>query len=331
MDISSPSTQLRPRLNWRSPLAQAALLLLAIAVAAAASSAEESSGGELSLEEAAQKANNPLSDVWLLIVENDTSLLGGRDVPGYETSNVTLLEPVLPVPIFEQKWNLIFRPIVSIISSPVDKRAGKLFGKSSSEIAGIIGSTDPQDFVYGGERTTGLGDSVLLTLLGPNRDDGFVWGLGVTQIFPTATDEVLGQQKWQIGPAALAVRLGKDHGGLGIDNWNIGVLAQQWFSYAGDGDREKQNQANIQYFINWKMNATQLVGMTPNITIDYNKRLKEAVSFPIGLGTIGMFRIGRLPFRWGVEAQYFAVQRDDAGPRFNFKVFLAPIIANPFK
>ena len=100
-----------------------------------------------------------------------------------------------------------------------------------------------------------------------------------------------------------------------VANWNIGVLAQQWFSYAGDGDREKQNQANIQYFINWKMNATQLVGMTPNITIDYNKRLKEAVSLPIGLGTIGMFRIGRLPLRWGVEAQYFAVQRDDAGPR----------------
>ena len=46
---------------------------------------------------------------------------------------VTLFEPVLPVPVFDQKWNLIFRPIVSIVNSPVDKRAGKLFGKSSSE------------------------------------------------------------------------------------------------------------------------------------------------------------------------------------------------------
>ncbi len=154
MDTSFPSTQLHRRLNWRSLPAQAALLLLALAVVATASAAEETSSGELSLEEAAQKANNPLSDVWLLIVENDTSLLGGSDVPGYETANVTLLEPVLPVPVFEQKWNLIFRPIVPIISTPVDKRAGKLFGKSPSEIPGVLGGTAPGDFVYGGQRTT---------------------------------------------------------------------------------------------------------------------------------------------------------------------------------
>ncbi len=150
-------------------------------------------------------------------------------------------------------------------------------------------------------------------------------------IFPTATEDVLGQGKWQAGPAALAVRLGKEHGGLGIENWNIGALVQQWWSYAGDSDRGSTDQMDIQYFLNWKMNATQLIGMTPNIRINWNADSGDRLSLPAGLCTIGMFKVGRLPFRWGVEVQYYVIQPDAAGPEWNFKVFLAPIILNPFK
>ena len=283
-----------------------------------------------SMEEMANKANNPLSDVWLMLVENDTSILGGDDVPGNEIMNVTLIEPVMPVPVFDQQWNLIFRPVIPIVSAPIDEDAGKLFGRSNAEIAASPALAAIASDIYGG-RTSGLGDSLLLTLLGPNRNDGFVWGGGVTQIFPTATDDVLGQEKWQAGPAALALRLGKEHGGLGIENWNFGVLAQQWWSYAGDDDRDSTSQANIQYFINWKLNATQLIGMTPSITVDWKADSGNKLSFPIGLGTIGMFRLGGIPVRWGVEAQYFVAQRDDSGPAWNFKVFFAPILLNPLK
>ncbi len=283
-----------------------------------------------SMEEMANKANNPLSDVWLLIVENDTLLLGGDEVPGTKVLNTTLFEPVMPVPVFDEKWNLIFRPIIPIISSPIDSDVGKLFGKSDAEIIASPSLSAIAGDVYG-SRTSGLGDSVLLTLLGPNRNDGFVWGMGPTFIFPTATDDVIGQQKWQAGPAALAVLLGPDYGGLGLKNWNIGVLAQQWFSYAGADSRDSTSQANIQYFINWKMNATQLIGMTPSITVDWKADSGDKLSFPIGIGTIGMIKIGRLPMRWGIEYQYYVAQQDSAGPRMNFKFFLAPIILNPFK
>ncbi len=292
--------------------------------------AHAQAGGDTSLEEMAKKSNNPLSDVWLLIIENDTALLRGDSVPGTEVLNATLIEPVMPVPVFDEKWNLIFRPIIPILSAPIRDDAGKLFNRSPAEIAASPSLSAIAGDIYGG-RTSGLGDSVLLTLLGPNRDDGFVWGLGPTQIFPTATDDVLGQEKWQAGPAGLAVRLGKDYGGLGIDNWNIGVLGQQWFSYAGADGRKSTSQANIQYFINWKMNATQLIGMTPNITVDWKAKSGDKLSLPIGLGTIGMFRLGKLPIRYGVEVQYYVVHRDNAGPRWNFKVFFAPIILNPFK
>ncbi len=268
----------------------------------ATSPAEGGAEPDLGLAAMAQKANNPLSDVWLLLTQNDTTLIGGDLVDDHQVVNNLKLQPVMPVPVFDQQWNLIFRPVLQLISSPL-----------------------PTD------RTTGLGDSVLLTLLGPNRDDGFIWGAGVTQIYPTATEDELGQGKWQAGPAALAVRLGNESGGLGIENWNIGALVQHWWSYAGDSDREGTNQTDFQYFINWRLNDTQLIGMTPNIQIDWDADSDNRVAFPIGLGTIGMFRIGRLPFRWGVEAQYYVIQPDDVGPEWNFRVFLSPIILNPFK
>ncbi len=291
----------------------------------------ETSAVETDLELMAKKSNNPLSDVWLLVVQNDLSVLGGDDVPSGKLLNVTLFQPVMPVPVFDNKYNLIFRPVLPVISSPLDKNVGKLFGKSISEIASSPKlsaiAADPYS-----ERSSGLGDLVLLSLFGPNTDDGWVYGGGVTQIIPTATEDVLGEEKWQVGPAALVIRLGKDSGGLGIENWNIGALAQQWFSYAGNGNREAVNRMNIQYFINWKMNAIQLIGMTPNIIIDWKEKdINDAVSLPIGLGTIGMFKLGKLPVRWGVEAQYFVLQSEAGGPRFNFRVFFAPIVLNPLK
>ncbi len=279
----------------------------------------------------AQKANNPLSDVWLLLTQNDTTLYKGDAVRGTKTVNSFKFQPVLPVPIFGGDYNLITRPIIPLQSLPFDSNLDRLIGVNPSEI-----EVDPRLAAVAGSpsgRTTGLGDTVVFSLVGPNRLDGWVWGVGPTFIFPTASDDILGQRKWQAGPAALAIRLGKEYGGLGIDNWNIGVLPQVWWDYAGSGRREHTAQADIQYFLNWKMNATQLVGMTPNIRVNFRADggFEDKVSLPIGLGTIGMLKVGKLPVRWGVEVQYYLTQPDDLTPEWNFKVFLAPIIANPFK
>ncbi len=71
--------------------------------------------------------------------------------------------------------------------------------------------------------------------------------------------------------------------------------------------------------------------ISPNIQIDWNKSGRDRFSVPIGLGTIGLFRLGKVPIRWGLEAQYYVMQPDPVGPEFNLKLFFAPIIGNPFK
>lgn len=265
----------------------------------------------LDLATAAKKSNNPVSDAWLMIIQNDYTALEGDAIDGTEYRERLSFQPVLPVPIFGGDWNLVNRPVFQIFDAPLDDD---------------LDSNDPF-----GDRTAGLGDTIFFSLLAPNRDDGFIWGVGPTFILPTATEDVLGQEKWQAGPAALAVRLGDKHGGWGLDHFNIGVLAQHWWDFAGDDDRPDTNQSDIQYFINWRQTETDLIGMTPNIQIDWEKEGSDRFSVPIGLGKIGFFKWGNTPVRWGLEAQYYVHQPDDFGPEWNLKFFIAPVKANPFK
>ena len=59
---------------------------------------------EMSLEKAAMKSNNPVSDAWLLITQNDTTVL---DTPeGNKIQNRFSFQPVMPVPILDGEWNL---------------------------------------------------------------------------------------------------------------------------------------------------------------------------------------------------------------------------------
>ena len=50
----------------------------------------------------------------------------------------------------------------------------------------------------------------LLTLAGPNTLSGLVWGLGATFKYPTASDDALGQGKYQAGPDAMVLNIGEN-------------------------------------------------------------------------------------------------------------------------
>jgi hypothetical protein len=239
--------------------------------------------------------------------------------------------PVLSFPVLDGKWNFVVRPVLQLTSVPIDKDVGKLFGVSPNGIAADPKLANIATSPSG--RTTGLGDSVLLTIAGPASDDGWIFAGGISQIFPTATEDVLGQGKYQIGPAGLIARLGNDYGKFNLESFNFGALPQHWWSVAGDSDRSSTSQTDIQYFINWKATPTQLIGMTPNISINWEAEgdFFDKAAIPVGIGTIGMFKIGRLPIRWGVEAQYYLTGGDDIRREANFRVFIAPIIPNLLK
>jgi len=281
---------------------------------------------EADMERLARMTSNPLGAAWMFWFQNDTTELRGDLVPGGQIVNTTRFQPVMsfPIDVGNDEWNFIVRPVFQYHSVPLDRRVGNLIGKTPEGVA-----ADPElkniAATAWDDRTSGFGDTALLTMLGPSREDGLIWGFGASQIFPTAEEDVLGQGKWQAGPAFLAARLAPNPGGF-----NYGALAQHWWSYGGDSDRRSTNHSDIQYFINYRLSATELIGMSPNIRIDWEQDSSNRLTLPIGLGYSNIYMIGPLPVRVAIEGQYSVISPDKVGSEWNVRLLFIPVIPNPF-
>ena len=58
---------------------------------------------------------------------------------------------------------------------------------------------------------------------------GVIWGAGPVLLFPTATDPLLGTEKWGAGPTGVVLKQSGP--------WTYGALANHIWSYAGDSSR----------------------------------------------------------------------------------------------
>lgn len=295
----------------------------ALTLSSATLSAQEMDPATLS-----KKAANPLGDVWLYWVQHDTTWYRGDIVDGSEVQHSTKFQPLLSFPFKfnDDDWNFVLRPVLQYVSSPIDKDAIDLVNvsadqiQSNPELSAI--AQDPFD-----GRTSGMGDSVLMALVGPNRTDGMIWGVGATTLWPTASEDVLGAEQYAAGPAFLWANLGKEAG-----DWNIGLLGQHWESYSGDDDRSDVSLTDIQYFINYKVNDVDLIGMAPNIRYNWEADdSDDRLTLPIGLGYNTMKFIGGVPLRLGVELQYNLVKPDNVGADFNLRFYIIPLSPNPMK
>lgn len=240
--------------------------------------------------------DNPISELMVLWNQFDaiqvrfprTQLYEERDLWAYKYQ----LMPTVPVPLGEH-WNWVSRLNLSMVSVPLKSEVGKLFqldpGNHLRPHAALPPDLDP----FG--RTTGFGDIAYLGLLGPKRlpelgDGKLFLGAGPTLIFPTASEDILGQGKWQAGPALAAGYLTK--------HWRIGVFPQQWWSYAGDGDRRSTSQMNLQYFVSYAPTPEWEIGMSPNLFVDWKASSGNKVTFPVGIGVHRLINIGQLPVAW---------------------------------
>jgi len=71
------------------------------------------------LAKLAQKTNNPIGEAWLLITQNDTTLLKGDAIDGEEVLNVTKFMPVLSAPILGGDWNFPWTKTLAVYSASV--------------------------------------------------------------------------------------------------------------------------------------------------------------------------------------------------------------------
>lgn len=262
--------------------------------------------------EIAEAINNPLSHLWLLWVQNDTSWWSGDITDAFgdddKVMNTTLIQPIMPVQLTED-WKAIIRPVIPINS--FDTIDG--FDVSETEPEGPLGINF--------ERETGLGDIVLWTAFSNNYTPPNVFGFGPTIMMDTATDDALGTGKWSAGPMALAFHIG--------EKWIYGVVAQHWWSFAGDSERDDVNLSDIQPVLRYRLTPETNIGMAPNIRGNWDNDSDDRWSIPIGLGVDTLVKLGPLPVKIGLEAYHYIEQPDPFGPEWQIRLLFVPVVPSP--
>jgi hypothetical protein len=225
-----------------------------------------------SSQELNKQLNNPVSSIWSLNFQNNFQFFDGRLSDETRWQYNFNFQPVIPLRLTES-WNLITRPIVPVLAG--------------------VDVPDPARGTFE-EQHSGFGDMSVSSFLSPAQSQGFLWGLGPSFIFPTASSDELGAGKYQAGPAVLGLHLGKE--------WIVGGLLNQWWSFAGDGNRASTSSMNLQYFVFYLLPDSWQVGMSPNVQVNWKADSDNKLTLPVGIGVGKLFKFGKLPVKFTASA-----------------------------
>ena len=287
-------------------------------------------GCQPSLAQMSRLMDNPLGNVAMWINQFDWWRLTNDDVSRGGESQYNYMGIFQFPKGVSENWNVINRIVYNVPSVPLSQSKIDAFGANGTFLPAGGGPAQPpagRNFlpidVFSG-RTTGFGDMYYVGLLSPKESIKHgpgkisVWGLGLDLAFPTASEDLLGDGKFSAGPSALYAYMGP--------KWKLGGLAQQYFSYAGDGDRDDVNLTNLQYFVYYSLTDTISIGAGPNIIANWEASSGNKFTVPIGLGINRTFQLGKVPVRIGVEFHYNVVRPDSVGADWNFRTYIIPAV-----
>jgi hypothetical protein len=234
-------------------------------------------GKDASSAEALQKATqNPVANLISVPIQNNSNF--GVE-PYNRTQNVLNIQPVIPAHI-SKDWMVISRIIQPIVWQPYPSET------------------------TGGE--FGFGDMNPTFFLSPAKPGKVIWGAGPAFVIPTATNDVLGQGKFSIGPSFVALAQ--------PGHWTIGGLVNNVWSVAGSGGRPAVNQMLFQYFLNYNLKKGYYVSLSPIITADWKASRGNVWTVPVGGGVGRIMKLGFQPVN--ITAQFYgnAVHPEGASP-----------------
>lgn len=234
----------------------------------------------------AQKLANPISDLISIPIQSNYYFGVG---PGDGTISRTNIQPVIPFELTEH-WNIISRTIL-----PVIEQEGLALGGDSLD-------------------AFGLGDIVQSFFFSP-RNSSPIWGIGPAFLIPTATDPLLGAEKFGIGPTAVVL---KQQG-----PWTYGILANHLWDVAGDDERNGVNATFFQPFVSYITPTHTTFSLNTEATYDW---LDDQWTVPINLQVSQLFKIGGQPMQAFIGATFYAEKPKD-GPEWGLRfglTFLLP-------
>jgi hypothetical protein len=243
---------------------------------------------------------NPFSSLWSVVNQINFNQLKGGLFENSHTQFNWNLQPVMPIP-FNGAYNIVNRPVIPYYSNPYIESVGEV--------------------VY----DSGLGDIQLASLIVPNKEEGIIYGVGVTFIAPTAKDSThIGQGLWQVGPAAGLFYVSKDV--------VCGVFPQHWESVGGEDARHPATRfTNLQYAFSYLPTPELTIFTSNNILIDWTKDEANRWTVPVGIGASYLFHFGNLPVSIGINYQWIVRHPADLPHQESIvRLTFTPVLPSPF-
>lgn len=240
-----------------------------------AADTSQASAAELAL---AKKLQNPIANLISVPVQNNWDFGIGQANAMRFIANV---QPVIPFSIGDN-WNLITRTIMPIIHA--------------------------ESPVAGGSSTSGLGDILQSFFLSPKEAvGGWIVGGGPVFLYPSASENSLGGQKWGAGPTAVALR--QENG------WTYGMLANHLWDFAGSGSRANINATYMQPFVSYTTKTYTTFSVNTESTYDWES---SRWTVPLNLMVQQLVKFGSQPVAFQVGGRYDA-EKPEGGPDWGIR------------
>lgn len=233
-------------------------------------------------QELAQKLSNPVSSLISVPLQQNIDFGAGASDGVKGTLNV---QPVVPVSLGAD-WNVIVRTILPVVYQA------------------DISAPTAHEF--------GLGDTTQSFFFSPKRPgaNGIIWGAGPALLYPTATDSLLGGDKWGAGPTIVVLKeSGKS---------TYGLLANHIWSIGGNGARSKISATFLQPFYSHTTAKATTFILNTETSYDW---IGDHWVVPINLTVAQLTKLGKQPIQFGIGARYY-VEKPAGGPDWGIRLVL---------
>jgi hypothetical protein len=276
------NTQLKPCGQARLQSIAANLLCSFAALSVFAQTNEMATGessDDAELDDLAKKLNNPVASLVSVPFQNNFDFGAGPNGNGFQYK--LNFQPVAPFSLNDD-WNLISRTIMPFIH---------------------------QNDYIGTTTQSGLGDTTESLFLSPKNPGpgGLIWGVGPDFYLPTATESLLGVEKWGAGPTGVA--LIQDHG------WTYGMLANHIWSFAGNENRQNINSTYLQPFLSYTTKMHTSFTINSESTYDWEN---EQWTVPLNFMVQQVLRLGKQPIAFQLGVRYYA-DKPANGPEWGLR------------
>ena len=237
--------------------------------------------------EMAKKLANPIGALISVPFQNNFDFGGGPTGDGFQYK--LNLQPIVPISL-NQDWLLISRTILPFVY---------------------------QEDIVGTSSQSGLADTLQSFFLSPVKPTrgGWIWGAGPALLLPTATDDLLGAEKWGAGPTAVVLKQ--------QNGWTYGALANHIWSFAGESGREEVNATFLQPFLSYTTKKATTFTLNTESTYDWNN---EHWTVPLNGVVQQLVKLGKRPVAFSLGGRYYA-ERPAEGPDWGLRfavIFLFP-------